>query len=97
MFEALAKDVKDVKGMVDEMHTCLKIHIAQCEARGKMVEEHQVTLHGPPGDTEGVGGLVGHQRIFSRTAAVAWTGASAAVGTLFVMAVDYVRNLIGIR
>lgn len=92
MLEKLAEDVKETRTVVDEMHTCLKVHIAQCEARAKLVDTHEVILNGPPGDTEGKGGLVGRARFYERTGGIAWAAFTTAIGTAFLLGVEWMKR-----
>lgn len=97
MLKELAEDARQTRRLADTILVKLETHLVECSVTKKMVDTHDILLNGPPGDTDGKGGLVGRARFYERTGGVAWAGLCAAVSALFLMGLDYARTKLGIK
>lgn len=97
MLKELAEDARQTRKLADAILVKLETHLVECASTKKTVDTHDIILNGPPGDTDGKGGLVGRARFYERTGGIAWAGLCAAVSALFLMGLDYAKGKLGIK
>lgn len=92
MLKELAEDARQTRRLADTILVKLETHLIECASTKKMVDTHDIILNGPPGDTDGKGGLVGRARFYERTGGIAWAAFTTAVGTAFLLGVDWFKK-----